>query len=70
MTARCSYAGCKHVAVYEDREGLFCAPHYTEHLAFLREQAERSCRCGQRFVSTNPRRVLCSNCRRAGRRAS
>ena len=71
MKPRCSYAGCKHLAVYTDRDWTFCAPHYTEHLALLREEAQRPCAsCREPFVSTNPRRMLCGNCQRANRRAS
>ena len=67
---RCDYAGCRNHGVTTDQGFVFCGPCYHEHLALLRAEAQRVCGCGQTFVSTNPRRVLCSNCQRASRRAS
>lgn len=67
---RCDWAGCREHGVTTDGGFVHCREHYHEHLAYLREQAERLCGCGQRFVSTNPLRRLCGNCQRASRRAS
>ena len=66
----CDYASCRRPAVTEDRGYRFCREHYWDHLRLLREEAARSCPCGQQFVSTNPKRLLCDVCRKSGRRAS
>lgn len=64
----CDYAGCDRPGPHGDQDWHFCKPHYYEHLQFLREEAARDCAsCFTPFVSTNPRRTHCDDCRRADR---
>lgn len=61
----CDYASCAREAVSSDQGYSFCRPHYYEHLSLLREQASKDClHCQEPFVSTDPRRKFCNDCRR------